>query len=32
LQRAGVEAMYDVSARLTDDEVQQLAQYLQGLP
>jgi cytochrome c553 len=32
LPRAGIEAMYDLSARLTEDEVQQLAQYLQSLP
>lgn len=32
LQRAGVEAMYDVTARLTEDEVRELAQYLQSLP
>lgn len=32
LQRAGLEAMYDVAHRLTDDEVRELAQYLQSLP
>jgi cytochrome c553 len=32
LQPAGVTAMYDGAARLTDDEVRELAQYLQSLP
>ena len=32
LQPAGVAAMYDVSGRLTEDEVRELAQYLQNLP
>ncbi len=32
LQPAGLEAMYDLSARLTEDEIQQLAAYLQSLP
>lgn len=31
-QRAGLEAMYDVAARLTEDEARDLAQYLQSLP
>ena len=32
VQRAGVEAMYELVVRLTGDESQQLAQYLQNLP
>lgn len=31
LERTGVEAMYDISARLSTDEVQQLALYLQSM-